>query len=219
MLWHRVARLKGWNRWQGVNICNTVKQNIKYVLYWLHFLHILVWLYARWKKILYTAFPDVFKIKNMYCIKYIFFFSLWSSVSVPKSSTTETMKTLPFLGQFLGRLCWNPYVTAGGEFTLWTASSPSVVALKATRQAHVIMTVMILTWFVMCCVAVVVCCLQIQAEGCCSSVCGDCTRSSRAMLWKEKPTSGYRYNFINTENIRYCLKFFLIHSVLACGAY
>ncbi|TMS04078.1 Fanconi anemia group C protein [Larimichthys crocea] len=28
------------------------------------------------------------------------------------NSTTETMKTLPFLGQFLGRLCWNPYVTA-----------------------------------------------------------------------------------------------------------
>ncbi|XP_035514595.1 Fanconi anemia group C protein [Morone saxatilis] len=28
------------------------------------------------------------------------------------SSTTETMKRLPFLGQFLGRLCWNPYVTA-----------------------------------------------------------------------------------------------------------
>uniref|UniRef100_A0A671TJ06 FA complementation group C n=1 Tax=Sparus aurata TaxID=8175 RepID=A0A671TJ06_SPAAU len=28
------------------------------------------------------------------------------------SSTIETMKTLPFLGQFLGRLCWNPYVTA-----------------------------------------------------------------------------------------------------------
>ncbi|XP_038558540.1 Fanconi anemia group C protein [Micropterus salmoides] len=27
-------------------------------------------------------------------------------------STTETMKRLPFLGQFLGRLCWNPYVTA-----------------------------------------------------------------------------------------------------------
>lgn len=125
----------------------------------------------------------------------IFFFSLWSSVSVPKCSTTETMKTLPFLGQFLGRLCWNPYVTAGGEFTLWTASSPSVVALKATRQAHVIMTVMILTWFVMCCVAVVVRCLQIQAEGCCSSVCGDCTQSNRVMLWKEKPTSGYRYNF------------------------
>ncbi|XP_047446943.1 Fanconi anemia group C protein [Mugil cephalus] len=29
------------------------------------------------------------------------------------SSTTETMKKLPFLGQFLGRLCWNPYVTVG----------------------------------------------------------------------------------------------------------
>ncbi|XP_068560292.1 Fanconi anemia group C protein isoform X2 [Cebidichthys violaceus] len=28
------------------------------------------------------------------------------------SSTTDTMKTLPLLGQFLGRLCWNPYVTA-----------------------------------------------------------------------------------------------------------
>ncbi|XP_034548902.1 LOW QUALITY PROTEIN: Fanconi anemia group C protein [Notolabrus celidotus] len=28
------------------------------------------------------------------------------------SSTTETLKRLPFLGQFLGRLCWNPYVTA-----------------------------------------------------------------------------------------------------------
>ncbi|XP_013858135.1 Fanconi anemia group C protein [Austrofundulus limnaeus] len=29
------------------------------------------------------------------------------------SSTTEIMKKLPFLGQLLGRLCWNPYVTAG----------------------------------------------------------------------------------------------------------
>ncbi|KAM4576807.1 Fanconi anemia group C protein isoform 2-T2 [Odontesthes bonariensis] len=29
------------------------------------------------------------------------------------SSTAETMKKLPFLGQFLGRLCWNPCVTAG----------------------------------------------------------------------------------------------------------
>ncbi|XP_051806822.1 Fanconi anemia group C protein isoform X1 [Acanthochromis polyacanthus] len=29
------------------------------------------------------------------------------------SSTAETMKKLPLLGQFLGRLCWNPYVTAG----------------------------------------------------------------------------------------------------------
>ncbi|XP_069034314.1 Fanconi anemia group C protein [Embiotoca jacksoni] len=28
------------------------------------------------------------------------------------SSTTETMKRLPLLGQFLGRLCWNRYVTA-----------------------------------------------------------------------------------------------------------
>ncbi|XP_058492047.1 Fanconi anemia group C protein isoform X1 [Solea solea] len=28
------------------------------------------------------------------------------------SSTTESMKRLPFLGQFLGRLCWNAYVTA-----------------------------------------------------------------------------------------------------------
>ncbi|XP_056145470.1 Fanconi anemia group C protein [Lampris incognitus] len=28
------------------------------------------------------------------------------------SSTAETMRRLPFLGQFLGRLCWNPFVTA-----------------------------------------------------------------------------------------------------------
>uniref|UniRef100_G3NVE5 FA complementation group C n=2 Tax=Gasterosteus aculeatus aculeatus TaxID=481459 RepID=G3NVE5_GASAC len=28
------------------------------------------------------------------------------------SSTAETLKRLPLLGQFLGRLCWNPYVTA-----------------------------------------------------------------------------------------------------------
>ncbi|RVE68063.1 hypothetical protein OJAV_G00088150 [Oryzias javanicus] len=28
-------------------------------------------------------------------------------------STAETMKELPFLGQILGRLCWNPYVTVG----------------------------------------------------------------------------------------------------------
>ncbi|XP_029999900.1 Fanconi anemia group C protein [Sphaeramia orbicularis] len=28
------------------------------------------------------------------------------------SSTTEAMKTLPLLGQFLGQLCWIPYVTA-----------------------------------------------------------------------------------------------------------
>ncbi|KAF0033988.1 hypothetical protein F2P81_014054 [Scophthalmus maximus] len=34
---------------------------------------------------------------------------------------------------------------------------------------------------------------ETQAEGCSSSVCGDCTRSIRAMQWKEKPTSGYGY--------------------------
>ncbi|TSL10195.1 Fanconi anemia group C protein [Bagarius yarrelli] len=34
------------------------------------------------------------------------------------SSTTEAMKQFPFVGQFLGRLCWNPYVTADGKFML-----------------------------------------------------------------------------------------------------
>ncbi|KAM9475666.1 Fanconi anemia group C protein [Clarias gariepinus] len=29
-------------------------------------------------------------------------------------STTKAMKSFPFVGQFLGRLCWNPYVTADG---------------------------------------------------------------------------------------------------------
>uniref|UniRef100_A0A8D3CT24 FA complementation group C n=1 Tax=Scophthalmus maximus TaxID=52904 RepID=A0A8D3CT24_SCOMX len=32
-------------------------------------------------------------------------------------STTETMKRMPLLGQFLGRLCWIPYVTADGDAT------------------------------------------------------------------------------------------------------
>ncbi|KAL0979129.1 hypothetical protein UPYG_G00181120 [Umbra pygmaea] len=32
-----------------------------------------------------------------------------------QSSTTETMRTLPFVGQFLGRLSWNPCVTADAE--------------------------------------------------------------------------------------------------------
>ncbi|XP_035642009.1 Fanconi anemia group C protein isoform X1 [Oncorhynchus keta] len=32
-----------------------------------------------------------------------------------RSSTTETMRTIPFIGQFLGRLCWNPYVTVDAE--------------------------------------------------------------------------------------------------------
>ncbi|XP_076859741.1 Fanconi anemia group C protein isoform X2 [Brachyhypopomus gauderio] len=31
------------------------------------------------------------------------------------SSTTEAIKSIPLVGQFLGRLCWNPYVTADGE--------------------------------------------------------------------------------------------------------
>ncbi|KAF5893950.1 Fanconi anemia group C protein isoform X1, partial [Clarias magur] len=29
-------------------------------------------------------------------------------------SATKAMKSFPFVGQFLGRLCWNPYVTADG---------------------------------------------------------------------------------------------------------
>lgn len=36
--------------------------------------------------------------------------------TVFQSSTTEAMKRFPFVGQFLGRLCWNPYVTADGKF-------------------------------------------------------------------------------------------------------
>ncbi|KAK3540626.1 hypothetical protein QTP70_034381 [Hemibagrus guttatus] len=36
-------------------------------------------------------------------------------LSVSQSSTTEAMKCFPFVGQFLGRLCWNPYVTADGK--------------------------------------------------------------------------------------------------------
>uniref|UniRef100_A0A3Q4H4R7 FA complementation group C n=1 Tax=Neolamprologus brichardi TaxID=32507 RepID=A0A3Q4H4R7_NEOBR len=45
------------------------------------------------------------------------------------SSTTETMKRLPFLGQLLGRLCWNPYVTVCGEWSFWTTLIMMVIIL------------------------------------------------------------------------------------------
>lgn len=132
--------------------------------------------------------------------------------SIPKRSTTEAMKELPFLGQFLGRLCWNPCVTADGECTFWTALTPPVVensgwirsrvkwepffnlksCFRTSRQAEAIMMAMRLrSWCVMC--YVVLCCLQIQAGGCCSSVCGDCTQSTQPVQWKERLTSGYGY--------------------------
>lgn len=106
------------------------------------------------------------------------------SVLSPKNSTTETMKRLPILGQFLGRLCWNPYVTADGECTFLknlfgeTKYLPSI-----QRPMNSSTLVRFLVFF----------CLQLLADGCCSGVCGDCFRSIQAMLWKEKPTSGYGY--------------------------
>uniref|UniRef100_A0A667X8B2 FA complementation group C n=1 Tax=Myripristis murdjan TaxID=586833 RepID=A0A667X8B2_9TELE len=50
-------------------------------------------------------------------------------------STTEAMTRLPFLGQFLGRLCWNPYVTADGECTFhWTPFTLTVLCQLATEE-------------------------------------------------------------------------------------
>ncbi|XP_023249311.1 Fanconi anemia group C protein isoform X1 [Seriola lalandi dorsalis] len=58
------------------------------------------------------------------------------------SSTTETMKRLPYLGQFLGRLCWNPYVTADDTsrrlllqclFGLYSEHPSSAVERKANQ--------------------------------------------------------------------------------------
>ncbi|XP_058245339.1 Fanconi anemia group C protein isoform X1 [Hemibagrus wyckioides] len=56
------------------------------------------------------------------------------------SSTTEAMKSFPFVGQFLGRLCWNPYVTADGAsrrlllqcmWLLYSAEPQNVVEHRA----------------------------------------------------------------------------------------
>ncbi|XP_072537048.1 Fanconi anemia group C protein isoform X2 [Salminus brasiliensis] len=58
------------------------------------------------------------------------------------SSTTDAMKNLPFVGQFLGRLCWNPYVTADGEcrrlllqcvWRLYSADPHNAVERKANE--------------------------------------------------------------------------------------
>lgn len=87
----------------------------------------------------------VLKIKNTYSIKS--FFSL--PLSASKSSTTETMKRLPFLGQLLGRLCWNPYVTVCGEWSFWTTWTQSLVGFTSPKQTKVIMMVIILAWCIM----------------------------------------------------------------------
>ncbi|XP_060787908.1 Fanconi anemia group C protein [Neoarius graeffei] len=58
------------------------------------------------------------------------------------SSTTEAMKRFPFVGQFLGRLCWNPYVTADGAsrrfllqcmWFLYSAEPQNVVEHRANE--------------------------------------------------------------------------------------
>ncbi|MCI4380889.1 hypothetical protein PGIGA_G00245220 [Pangasianodon gigas] len=58
------------------------------------------------------------------------------------SSTTEAMKSFPFVGQFLGRLCWNPYVTADGAsrrlllqcvWLLYSAEPQNVVEHRANE--------------------------------------------------------------------------------------
>lgn len=124
----------------------------------------------------------VLKMKNMESIKFIFSCLCLFS----KNSTTETLKTLPFLGQFLGRLCWNPYVTAEGEWHLLKKSHLRLIHFDDLTHTELeICHPYRELWTFLC--------LQLQAEGCCSSVCGGCTRSIQAMLWKEKPTSGYGY--------------------------
>lgn len=36
-------------------------------------------------------------------------------------------------------------------------------------------------------------CLQLLAGACCCGVCGVCSQSTQALLWKEKQTNGYGY--------------------------
>ncbi|XP_056275520.1 Fanconi anemia group C protein isoform X2 [Pseudoliparis swirei] len=63
------------------------------------------------------------------------------------SSTAETMKRLPLLGQFLGRLCWNPYVTADAPgrrllfqslWGLYSECPGSAVETKANQWIRVL---------------------------------------------------------------------------------
>uniref|UniRef100_A0A3B4FNB2 FA complementation group C n=1 Tax=Pundamilia nyererei TaxID=303518 RepID=A0A3B4FNB2_9CICH len=63
-----------------------------------------------------------------------------------QSSTTETMKRLPFLGQLLGRLCWNPYVTVCGEglllgclWGLYSERPSNAVEKKANQWIRVLL--------------------------------------------------------------------------------
>ncbi|KAI5614026.1 Fanconi anemia group C protein isoform X1 [Silurus asotus] len=58
------------------------------------------------------------------------------------NSTTESLKSFPFVGQFLGRLCWNPYVTADGVsrrlllqcmWQLYSAEPQNVVEQRANE--------------------------------------------------------------------------------------
>uniref|UniRef100_A0A8C7RPQ2 FA complementation group C n=1 Tax=Oncorhynchus mykiss TaxID=8022 RepID=A0A8C7RPQ2_ONCMY len=61
-----------------------------------------------------------------------------------RSSTTETMRTIPFVGQFLGRLCWNPYVTADAESrslllqSLWSLYSEEPHNAVERKANHVL---------------------------------------------------------------------------------
>lgn len=66
--------------------------------------------------------------------------SLVLNLSFSQGSTEESMKELPFLGQIVGRLCWNPYVTVGGERLLDTQA---VVVCWTPWQTTVKMMVMI----------------------------------------------------------------------------
>lgn len=89
---------------------------------------------------------------------------LFLSMTFCQSSTTETMRSLPSLGQFLGRLCWIPFITADGERyyihnhdVLFLIHSPlMVIEVDCVCVCHVH-------------------CAQIPAEGWYSSVCGECT--------------------------------------------
>uniref|UniRef100_UPI003AACBBFA Fanconi anemia group C protein n=1 Tax=Centroberyx gerrardi TaxID=166262 RepID=UPI003AACBBFA len=56
--------------------------------------------------------PDTQKDTCLYLSRLRAFLQLLLTHINKMSSTTETMRRLPFLGQFLGRICWNPYVTA-----------------------------------------------------------------------------------------------------------
>ncbi|KAM3867458.1 Fanconi anemia group C protein [Diretmus argenteus] len=86
--------------------------------------------------------PDTQKDTCQYLSRLRDFLQLLLTHISNMKSTTEAMRRLPFLGQFLGRLCWNPYITADAAsrrllfqslWSLYSEQPSSAVERKANQ--------------------------------------------------------------------------------------